>query len=273
MTRALFMLASLIAPALAQSVAAPSFEVASVKLVAEPKLPAFLPETGRYNGGPGAKTPGRFECKEVTLKSLLAHAFNVPPTRISGPDWLDTARYDVAAKLDPETTPENFRVMLQSLLAERFSLRFHRETESTPVYLLTAAKNGPKLQPVRNAPEYKDESERTAAAQALTQKSMEELKARIAAGGARSYRNFGINGTAAKFAETLSGHADREVLDRTEVSGEYYFYLSWTPDPNATSEPSLFTAVQEQLGLKLQAAKEELEIIVIDHAERTPAGN
>jgi len=268
------MLASLVAPALAQSVAAPSFEVASVKPVAEPKLPAFLPETGRYNGGPGTKTTGKFECKEVTLKSLLARAFNLPPTRISGPDWLDTARYDIAAKLDPETTPENFRLMLQSLLAERFSLRFHRETKSTPVYLLTAAKNGPKLQPVRKAPEYKDESDRKAAVQASLQKNMEELKARIAAGGAaRSYRNFGINGTAAKFAETLSIHADREVLDRTEVSGEYYFQLSWTPDPNATSEPSLFTAVQEQLGLKLQAAKEELEIIVIDHAERTPAGN
>src|SRR5258708_31087391 len=95
MTRALFMLASLVAPALAQSVAAPSFEVASVKPVAEPKLPAFLPETCRYNGGPGTKTTGKFECKEVTLKSLLPRAFNLPPTRISGPDWLDTARYRI----------------------------------------------------------------------------------------------------------------------------------------------------------------------------------
>lgn len=267
------MLASLVAPAFAQSASAPSFEVASVKPVAEPRLPAFLPEKGRYSGGPGTKTPGKFECKEVTLKSLLARAFNLPPTRIFGPAWLDAARYDIAAKLDPETTPENFRLMLQSLLAERFSLRFHRETRPTPVYLLTIAKNGPKLQPVRKAPEYKDESDRTAAVQASMKKNMDELRARIAEGGARSYSNFGINGTAAKFAETLSSYADQEVLDRTEVSGEYFFQVSWTPDPNATSEPSLFAAVQEQLGLKLQAAKEELEIILIDHADRTPVGN
>jgi uncharacterized protein (TIGR03435 family) len=273
MMRARFLFASLVAGALAQSAAAPAFEVASVKPVAEPKIPPFVPETGRYSGGPGTKTPGKFECREVTLKSVLARAFNVPPTRISGPDWLDNARYDIAAKLDPETTPENFRLMLQALLAERFSLRFHRETRSTSVYLLTVAKNGPKLQPVRKPPEYQDEAERKAAVQASMQKNMEAMKARIAAGGARSYRKFGLNGTAAQLAETLSGNADREVLDLTEVKGEYYFQLSWTPDAEATGDPSLFAALQEQLGLKLQAAKEELEVIVIDHAERTPTGN
>jgi uncharacterized protein (TIGR03435 family) len=163
--------------------------------------------------------------------------------------------------------------MLQSLLAERFSIRFHRESRSMPVYLLTVAKNGPKLQPVRKAPEYEDEADRKAAQLASAQKSMEMLKARIAAGGARSYRNFSLNGMAAKFAETLSSSTDREVLDRTEVKGEYFFQLSWTPDQDATGEPSLFAAIQEQLGLKLQAAKEDLECIVLDHAESTPAGN
>jgi len=266
------MIALLAAPAFAQS-AAPSFEVASVKLVATPTLPAFLPETGRYNGGPGSKTPGKFECKEVTLKSLLARAYNLPPTRVSGPDWMETARYEIAAKLDPETTPDNFRLMLQSLLAERFSIRLHRETKSTPVYLLTVAKGGPKLQPVRKPPEYESKADRKAALQAALQKNMEDLKARMAAGGGHSYRNFGLNGTVAKFAETLSSSTDREVIDRTEVKGEYSFQLAWTPDPDATSEPSLFAAVQEQLGFKLGTAKEELEIIVIDHAERTPTGN
>lgn len=99
------------------------------------------------------------------------------------------------------------------------------------------------------------------------------LKVRMAAGDARSHRSFGMNGTVAKFAEALSSHTDREVLDRTEVKGEYGYELSWTPDQDATSEPSIFAALQEQLGFKLQAAKEELEIVVIDHAERTPVGN
>jgi hypothetical protein len=85
MARTLLIIASLVAPALAQSAAVPAFEVASVKLVAEPRLPAFMSDMARYNGGPGTKTPGKFECKEVTLKSLLARAYNLPPTRISGP--------------------------------------------------------------------------------------------------------------------------------------------------------------------------------------------
>src|ERR1051325_7036808 len=102
MTRTLWMLATLVAPGFAQSVPAPSFEVASVKLVAEPKVPAFLPETNRCSGGPATKIPGKFECKEVTLKSLLARAYNVPLARVSGPDSLGGARYDVTAKLDPE---------------------------------------------------------------------------------------------------------------------------------------------------------------------------
>ena len=273
MTRTLWSIALLAARALAQSAAAPSFEVASVKLVTEPKLPAFLPETGRYRGGPGSKTPGKFECKEVTLKSLLARAYNLPPTRVFGPGWLETARYEIAAKLDPETTPDNFRLMLQSLLAERFSIRLHRETRSTPVYLLTVAKNGPKLQPVSKPPEYESAAAREAALRVTMKKNMEALKERIAAVGPHSYRQFGLNGTVPEFAETLSGNTDREVVDRTEVKGEYSFQLSWTPDLEATSEPSLFAALQEQLGFRLQAAKEELEVIVIDQAERTPAGN
>ena len=255
------------------TVTAPSFEVASVKLVTEPKLPAFVSDRARFSGGPGIKTPGKFGCREATLKSLLARAYNLPATRISGPAWLDSARYDIDAKLDPETTPADFRLMLQRLLAERFALRFHRETRSTPIYLLTVAKNGPKFQPVRKPPEYKDAAERRAALDASLRKNLEEMKARIAAGGARSHRNFGLNGTAAQFAETLSGQVDREVVDRTGVTGEYYFSLSWTPDLDATTEPSVFAAVQEQLGLKLQAAREDLEVIVIDHAERMPVEN
>ena len=270
MVRALLTLGLLAAPAPAQPSTAPSFEVASVKLVTEPKLPAFVSDRARFSGGPGTKTPGKFGCREATLKSL---ARLQPATRISGPDWLDSARDDIDAKLDPETTPADFRLMLQSLLAERFALRFHRETRSTPIYLLAVAKNGPRFQPVRKLPEYKDAAERRAALEASLRKDLVEMKAQIAAGGARSHRNFGLNGTVAQFAETLSGQVDREVVDGTGVAGEYYFSLSWTPDLDATTEPSVFAAVQEQLGLKLQAAKEDLEVIVLDHAERTPVEN
>src|SRR5215467_4434283 len=115
MVRTLVLFGFLVAPVLAQS-GAPSFEVASVKLVNEPKLPVFMPEGNRMSGGPGTKIPGKFECKEVSLKSLLARAYNVPAARVMGPDWLGTARCNVEARLDPDTTPANFRLMLQGLL-------------------------------------------------------------------------------------------------------------------------------------------------------------
>jgi uncharacterized protein (TIGR03435 family) len=259
------------AAALAQTAAGPSFEVASVKLVAEPKIPVQIPEMQRCSGGPGSKTPGKFECKEVSLRSLLARVCDVPPMRVTGPDWVGSARYAVAVQLDPKTTPEEFRRMLEKLLTERFSLRFHRETRSTPVYLLTVAKNGPKLTPARRAPKSADDDK--AAVQAAMQKSMQEMRARMAAGDARSMSTFAMDGTVAKFAASLGNRIDREVLDRTGLEGEYDFSLMWTPDDHATTEPSLFAALQEQLGLKIQGAKEDLEFVVIDRAEKIPTEN
>jgi len=273
MTRNLSAFAFFVSGAFAQPPAAPVFEVASIKLVAEPKIPAFVPDNGRCSGGPNTNIAGKFECKEISLRSLLARAYNLPRARISGPDWMDTARYDLDARLELETTPENFRLMLQGLLVERFSVRLHRETRSSPVYLLSVAANGPRLTPARKAPEYADASERKSAVQASLQKNLQALAARREAGGARSFRNFGLNGTVAKFAETLSSSTDREVIDLTQLEGQYQFELSWTPDPDGGDEPSLFAAIQEQLGLKLQIAKKDLEFLIIEHAERMPAGN
>jgi uncharacterized protein (TIGR03435 family) len=272
MVRTFALFGFLAALGLAQS-GAPSFEVASVKLVAAPKLPPFLPEGNRMSGGPGTKIPGKFECKEVSLKSLLARAYNVPAARVVGPDWLGTARYNVEARLDTDTTPANFRLMLQGLLTERFSIRLHHETKSTAVYVLTVAKNGPKLQPMQKGPVFENNADRKSALQASMQKNMEATKVRMAAGDAHSFSTFRVSGSMSRFVETLNGYTDREVIDRTGVEGDHQFELSWTSDPNATSEASLFVAIQEQLGFKLQAAKEDLEILTIDRAERIPTGN
>ena len=152
MRLAAFLLASL---AFAQS---PAFEVASVKPAgpdsASSRIPAMLPpdvqERMRMSGGPGTKDPGRVNYSGVTLNMLLKRAYDIGPEQISGPAWLDSERYDIMATVAPGTTLEQFRLMLQSLLAERFELRQHRETKTLAVYLLTVAKNGPKLRRPRD---------------------------------------------------------------------------------------------------------------------------
>ena len=114
-------------------------------------------------GGPGTKDPGRINYSGVTLKMLLKRAYDIGPEQISGPDWLDSERYDIMATVAAGTTPEQFRLMLQNLVAERFELRQHRETKTLAVYLLIVAKNGPKLEAPETVPEYKDDEEGRAA--------------------------------------------------------------------------------------------------------------
>jgi uncharacterized protein (TIGR03435 family) len=163
-------------------------------------LPVAIQEQMRMSGGPGTKDPGRITYNGVTLKMLLKRAYDISPDQISGPDWLDSERYDIVAKVPPGTTPEQFRLMLQNLLAERFELRQHRETKTLPVYLLTVANNGPKLEPTETLPEYKDDEESKAASQ---KKASEALAAMMAARqrGELTYgRSFHLpNATVSKF--------------------------------------------------------------------------
>lgn len=120
-----------------------TFDVASIK-------PAAVPVPGRAmmaapTGGPGTPDPGRIHYPFMTLKALLLNAYDVKPYQIQGPQWLDTERFDVSATMPPETTKEQFRAMLQNLLAERFKLTIHRETKQLPMYSLVVAKSGPKM--------------------------------------------------------------------------------------------------------------------------------
>jgi len=124
------------------SLAQPRFEVASIK-VAESR-------GGRVSltGGPGTATPTRFTARRQTLLNLIAQAYDVPPYLVDGPDWLQTAipstpRFDVDATVAPGATPEQFKAMFQNLLAERFTLKAHREQRESAVYRLTAGKANP----------------------------------------------------------------------------------------------------------------------------------
>jgi uncharacterized protein (TIGR03435 family) len=260
----------------------PDFEVASVKRAGpsdqekSAHVPAMFADKIGFEGGPGTKNPERINYHGVSLKGMLARAYNMKLTQITGPGWLDTEHYVVEAIVPPGTTAAQLRLMLQKLLTERFRMTLHRETKTSTVYRMKIAKNGPKLLPGLPPPEYKDDEERRAATRQKTLDNMEAMKAKIAS-GQRNTRSMGMqNGTTGKFAEMLSPNLDHPVIDMTQLRGTYYFHLEWTADSGLNAElsgPSIFTAIQEQLGLKLEAGQEPFEFLVVDNSEKVPESN
>jgi uncharacterized protein (TIGR03435 family) len=184
---------------------------------------------------------------------LISRAFGVAEFQIErGPGWIDTEKYDISARADTplEMSREELRPCLQALLEERFRLKFHRETKQGSVYSLLVGKNGPKL------------TEHSGAGTSAISSSSGSGKADIT----------GTKVTMARLSEYLSGQAGRPVIDNTGLSGEYDFRVEWATDEAiGSSGPSIFTALQEQLGLKLDATKGPIEMIVIDGAEKASA--
>lgn len=262
-----------------QSPGGPSFDVASVKLAPDvPDLPFFrgAAEHRRFQGGPGSKTPGRIDYSGVTLKKLLEQAYSLRPEQVDGPRWFDVQRYTIAATFPPATSRGQFRLMLQNLLLERFQLRLHRESRPVRVYHLLVAKSGPKLAAAKQPRQIQEPGER----QAAIEKRLAEMAARDRQRNGDGLRNsFEIPRAAiAEFVDTLSAYVDRPVVDRTELDGLYSFHLEWVPDGtkpagDAPLGPSIFAALEEQLGLKLQAATDQLEVLVLDEARRIPVSN
>ncbi len=124
----------------------PEFEAASVKLSTN----GAGDTTAR--GGPGTSDPGQVTYDKASLRGLVADAYAVRIDQVSGPDWINTAAYSIAAKIPPNTTKGQFNEMLQELLVERFHLRIHHETKTVPVYVLVVAPDGPKMKAVRGNP-------------------------------------------------------------------------------------------------------------------------
>ncbi len=230
----------------------PSFEVATIKPNASP------------NGGPSGLSHGRFTAKDVSIRGLLRfEAFDIPDARIvGGPKWMGLARFDIEATLDPsdasriESLPPSQKdamkdALVQKLLAERFQFKFHWEERELPVYALTVAKGGPKLQPAADVK-------------------------RGSQWGLGSDKLQGKDVTLSQLADLLTQGAGNElgrvVVDRTNIVGAYDLDLKWSADTGASASdasagPSLFTAVQEQLGLKLESAKAPVKVLVVDQLE------
>jgi uncharacterized protein (TIGR03435 family) len=263
------------------------YDVASIKRFT-PGGPLIL------NGfHPFVETPDGLVVRTATVKMLILRAYGVDAYQMTGgPDWLNSERYDIDAKFDGTTADElqklstNDRIlarqrMLQTILSERFNLTIHRETKELQVYSLIVAKNGPKLKEVK-LDDVDPSKPKTGPAPGSAQMTS----------GAAGGQMRGFASSLANLTVMLTNYLHRPVIDRTGLTGIYDYTLRWTSDDGQTqssssiqrgppsglpsTDPSggasLLTAIQEQLGLKLESAKGPIELIVIDHVER-PSGN
>ncbi|SPE42876.1 putative Antirepressor regulating drug resistance protein [Candidatus Sulfopaludibacter sp. SbA3] len=223
----------------------PAFEVASVK-----------PTTVSVN-------PGRFTAMDVSLKMLIQFAYGVKEFQISGGSaWIGNDHWEIEVKCDGTVTDSHRKLMVQTLLADRFQLKFHRENREISVYALAVGKNGPKLGPPKQ----------------------EEKKRIFMQPAPQGLKLVGIRTTMQSLVGFLGMLLDRTVLDKTGLAGEYDFEAAWMPDETQAmgmrivgtqtdrAGPSLAAALQESLGLKLESTKGPVEFLVIDYAEKA-SGN
>ena len=250
---------SLASPHAAAPVSAPVFDVAAIhRNVAD--------QTG-HSHIVSSPFDGNFKTVNVSLKALIRWAFEMPETRIlGGPAWMETAKFDIDAKADSSVDAgmqalssdagrQQKERMVQALLADRFKLLSHTETRELPIYVLVVAKGGPRFGAIQS-----------------NGTTVNSGNGRIAVQGSNSV---------ALLAEQLAKVVGRVVVDRTGIEGRYDLKLKWTPDDGATawfngtggasaaadSGPSIFTALQEQLGLKLESQKGPVQVLAIDHVE------
>jgi uncharacterized protein (TIGR03435 family) len=266
----------------------PTFEVVSIKPNHEASNRVMVRVT------PG----GRFEAENITVRFLLQDAYGVKDSQLVGaPGWVDSEHYNIEAKgedsaggdepkgaqskLDRDKQQAKFRLMLQAMLADRFKLVLHHDTKELWEYALVAAKNGHKLKET-TAPAF-DPATAGPPPPPGSNAPMPKGSIRMTGRGDLTVTGVGIE----QFADVLSRQLGQIVVDKTGLKGEYDFALKWTPDegqgqmfrgagdppkdgapPPESAGPSILTALQEQLGLKLESQKGPVDVIVIDHLEK-----
>jgi uncharacterized protein (TIGR03435 family) len=242
-----------VGPAPAAHAVEPAFEVASIHL--------SPPSTDGHHHIWSDVHKSQFRTGNLSIRDLIQFAYNLPESQIlGGPDWLDTTMYDIDAKSAPEVdarlkalsaneAAQQKRLMVQALLRDRFALATHQESRELPVYNLVLAKGGPRFQP-------SDKNGTTID----TGRSLLHVQ--------------GSDDTLGLLARELAQSLDRIVVNKTGLAGRYDLILRWTPDdapppllngaPDPNAPPGLFTAIQEQLGLKLETGKAPVPVLVID---------
>ncbi len=189
---------------------------------------------------------GRYTARHIAVQTLILNTLHIKDFQLEGaPKWLDSERYDIDAKVDLDRgfAKGEVSALMLNLLVSRFGLSFHHEMKEGPIYSLVEAKGGARLLPDTGAPQGTDWGK-------------DHINA--------------IDRTLGELAEVLEVQLDRNVRNDTAIDGVYDFKLSW--DPTDQTGPSIFTALQEQYGLRLVATKGPVEMTVIDHVQR-PTGN
>jgi uncharacterized protein (TIGR03435 family) len=260
-----------------------AFEAASVK----------TNKSGDNSTSVGPRPGGRFNATNAPLALLITMAYQLQSFQLQGaPDWTRTDRFDIVAKLDREPTavafgePDEVMLALRKLLAERFKLAVHSETQELPIYALVVARADGKLGPNIKPAAADCAAVRAARLVAAREGKVDQNADPYACGwGNSGYGRFRFGGNPlSAFASALANQVSRVVIDRTDVTGNWDFELTFTPerfrqqalagnappevDPNG---PSIFTALQEQLGLKLESTKGPVRVLVIDHVEQPSA--
>ncbi len=278
-----------------------AFEVASVRPAAT--LSGVDALIFQQRGGPESADPGQISYTNIPLQRLVMIAYGITePYEISAPGWLDDEKYNVVAKLDPSSTRDQLKVMLQNLLAERFGMTVHHETKNLSIYELVVAKGGSKLKQVIEtpgpSPAPADTAGRGAAsidANGVRQRAPGQIGLSMIRLGGPSTRFSARQQPISALTQVLQNPLGRTVVDGTGLRGKYDFNLDWTRDARTSANvrniggapagqaapgtadgqvdvgpPDLFTALQQQLGLKLEEKKGPVDVVVVDHAEKVP---
>lgn len=257
--------------------ASPAFEVASVKpnKSGDQRVMIQLPPTGR------------FTATNIPLRLLLRQAFDVQGFQIvGGPNWLDSDRFDIVAKTpDGMTAPEQMRPMLRALLADRFKLVAHNETREMPIYSLVLARTDAKLGPALSVAKVDCEARFNAARRGGPPPQFPAPGQPMECGFMMGGGTMNVGGMPMlELARSLSPLVGRIVIDKTGLKGRYDFQMTFAPEgrgfgpgpgpggveppPVDPNTPSLFTALQEQLGLKLESERGPVDVVVIDRIEQ-----
>lgn len=236
----------------------PAFAVASIT----PCPPGTPAPPEEHMGTLQFTSPGgRFTAKATTLKYLMEWAYGIQePQHSGGPAWLGTDRYDVVAKAEGNPASAQMRLMLRTLLAERFRLSFHREARELSAYVISVGKTPPKLVPAKD-----DET------QSLRFTTPTGPDQKVA-----SYHVIATRFSLQQLADIFSRQLGTIVVNKTGLDGEFDFTLDLTPDenrPSPTDPTLLMTAMRENLGLTIKSQKTPVDVLVIDSAEKVAGGN
>ncbi|HTP33752.1 MAG TPA: TIGR03435 family protein [Candidatus Acidoferrales bacterium] len=273
------------------------FEVASIKPAAPQRMARLQ---GSVDGGPGTSDPSRIRFTDMPLKVLVMRAYGVQGFQVSGPSWMDNQRFDIIAKVPDGATKEDARIMLQNLLADRFKLKLHKGSNEAAFYELVGAKGGVKLKEAAQTPAAPAEGAGgpppgpPRGKDGLLRTPHGQLGIQATANGRMRMQGDAV--TMARLTEVLGMVVGRPVVDKTGLTGTYDVMLDFSPQgmgpgpkgpepgevggnaaeaPRDSNEsgPTIFIALQEHLGLKLESRRGPVDLLVVDSVEKAPTTN